>query len=238
MPDATADCSAVIPVPKLENDFYDWWARHDAKRREAAAGPHDLVFIGDSITHLFEGDPGGQMKRGERVWEDFYAGRRALNLGFGWDRTQNVLWRLAHGEFTGQTPKLVVLLIGTNNLTGTPNAPVNTPSEIAKGILAVCDELLVLSPASHILVMGILPRGASATDPFRPAIRELNALLEEATASRDQILFADIGQRFLEDDGTLPGALMNDGTHPTEDGYRIWAEAIEPIISDYVGPRV
>jgi hypothetical protein len=84
--------TAAIPVQKLEEDFYDWYVRHSAKCREAACANHDLVFIGDSITHLFEGDP-NVPNRGERVWEAHYGNRNALNLGFGWDRTQNVLWR-------------------------------------------------------------------------------------------------------------------------------------------------
>jgi len=108
--------SATIATPVLEHDFYDWHERHRAKCLECERNNHDLVFIGDSITHLFEGDP-AVPGRGERVWARYYGQRRALNLGFGWDRTQNVLWRLAHGEFAGQRPRLVVILIGTNNLT-------------------------------------------------------------------------------------------------------------------------
>ncbi len=222
--------SAVIPVPKLEEDFYDWWPRHEAKCAEAAAGPHDLVFIGDSITHLFEGYPAGGIPRGERIWQEFYAPRRALNLGFGWDRTQNVLWRLDHGEFSGQTPRLVVLLIGTNNLTGSTNAPSNTPAEIAEGVQAVCGRIHALSPASRILLMGLFPRGEARTAPFRSAIRETNAHLAAFAAARPLLEFSEIGRLFLDSDEILPPRIMNDGVHPTEAGYRIWAEAIEPQV--------
>lgn len=229
--------SAVVPVPKLEEDFYDWWARHEVKCAEAAAGNHDLVFIGDSITHLYEGYPAGGIPRGEAVWREFYARRRALNLGYGWDRTQNVLWRLDHGEFAGQTPRLVVLLIGTNNLTGSANAPANTPAEIADGIEAVCGRIRTLSPATRILLMGLLPRGAAPADPLRAPIRELNTRLAEWAASQSLLEFADIGRHFLEADGTLPPRLMNDGVHPTDPGYRIWAEAIEPHVQRWAGGR-
>lgn len=222
--------TAVIPVPKLENDFYDWEARHDAKCREAARGNHDLVFIGDSITHLFEGDP-NYPNRGEQVWRARYGTRNALNLGFGWDRTQNVLWRLAHGEFVGQRPRLVVVLIGTNNLTGTANAAVNTPPEIAAGIEAVCRQVVASSPSSRILLMGVLPRAAMATDPLRAGVCAINSLLQARAAAWPGVQFMDIGHRFLADDGSIPQDVMDDGVHPTEKGYRIWAEAIEPVVS-------
>jgi lysophospholipase L1-like esterase len=226
--------TAIVPVPKLEPDFYDWHARHNAKCREAAAGSHDLVFIGDSITHLFEGDP-NVPGRGERVWREYYGTRNALNLGFGWDRTQNVLWRLDHGQFQGQTPRLVVLLIGTNNLTGTANAPSNTPAEICEGIRTVCEGLLSASPASRVLLMGVLPRGA-ADDPLRARIRELNVAVRQYAESCPSARFLDIGDRFLSAGGTIPPDLMNDAVHPTEAGYRIWAQAIEPLVLEYGRP--
>lgn len=227
--------TAVMPTPKLENDFYDWDARHDAKCREAASGNHDLVFIGDSITHLFEGDP-NIPGRGERVWREFYGARKALNLGFGWDRTQNVLWRLAHGEFAGQTPRLAAILVGTNNLTATANASANTPAEICEGIQAVCREVLAASPESPILLMGVFPRGA-VDDPLRARVRELNKALRQYAESRSTIFFSDIGERFVSADGTISPDIMSDGVHLTEDGYRIWAESIETLVLRLVGPR-
>ena len=227
--------TAVIPTPKIEDDFYDWYARHEVKRGEAAAGNHDLIFIGDSITHLFEGDPGFPWS-GARVWNEFYGARHAMNLGYGWDRTQNVLWRLDHGELTGQAPRLVVLLIGTNNLAATVNAAANTPAEIRDGVEAVCARIFAASPASRILLMGVFPRGP-ADDPVRAAIREVNVLLGEYARSCPSIRFMDIGQRFLSADGEVSLALLSDGIHPSEAGYRVWAEAIEPVVEERVGAR-
>ncbi len=225
--------TAIVPTPKLEADFYDWYARHDAKVRAAAAGNHDFVFIGDSITHLFEGDP-NVPGRGERVWAEHYGCRNALNLGFGWDRTQNVLWRLDHGEFNGQTPRLVVLLIGSNNLTGTANARTNTPDEIVDGISAIIGRLAAASPASRVLLLGILPRSTVA-DPLRGQIIAINERLAALAAGLASVRFLDIGNCFLSADGSIPTALMNDGVHPTEAGYRLWAEAIEPIVAEACG---
>jgi len=147
-------------------------------------------------------------------------------MGFGWDRTQNVLWRLRQGEFEGQNPQWVILNIGTNNLTGTENARANTPDEIVEGITAICDEVHQRSPQSNIILMGIFPRGARADDPLRAPILETNRSLTRHFEGDPNVKFIDIGSRFLAPDGSLPTALMPDGTHPSDAGYRIWADAL------------
>lgn len=93
---------------------------------------YDIVFIGDSITHFWADEDG--VTHGVEVWREYYGRRRVLNLGFGFDRTQNVLWRLEHGELDGQCPKLVVLNIGTNQFSATPNYPCDTSADAAEGI--------------------------------------------------------------------------------------------------------
>jgi len=226
--------AASIPVTKLQDDFYDWYTRHDAKVRAAATHHYDLIFIGDSITHFFAGHP-GFTNRGETVWQEFYGSRNALNLGFGWDRTQNVLWRLQHREFVGQTPKLIVLNIGTNNLTGTNYAPTSTPAQVAEAIAEIVQVIRRMSPATHILLMGVFPRG-SVNDPLRAPVRELNALLSTYAAGQKEMTFMDIGPRFLAPDGELLPGMLPDQCHPSTVGYRVWAEAIEPVVNRFL-PR-
>ena len=109
---------AVVPTPKLEQDFYDWHRRHAEMLRIKHEVDPEIVLIGDSITHMWGGLPAEPGRaRGAKSWDALF-GERALNLGFGWDRTQNVLWRIDHGELDGLNPKLVVIHIGTNNLAG------------------------------------------------------------------------------------------------------------------------
>ena len=228
--------SAVIPHPKLENDFYDWYARHETKKKLAWEKRYDVIFIGDSITHLFEGDP-NVPGRGEKVWGKEFSQVQVLNLGFGWDRTQNVLWRLEHGEFTHQQPKLVVLNIGTNNLTGTPNAHENTVDEIFGAIRTICERILRASPKTTILLMGLFPRGRK-NDGFRDRIEVLNRRLEGYAAQSNRIRFMDIGDKFLDPQQEIVDTLMPDLVHPSEKGYRIWAKAVKPIIDEINRPSV
>lgn len=218
--------TAVVPVPRLEQDSYNWWVRHALVLGARAAAEPDVVLFGDSITHFWAGEPRAHIANGPRAWAETFGARRVLNLGFGWDRTQNVLWRLDHGEFDGLRPKLVVLNIGTNNFSATGSSRANTPDEVAAGIRAIRERLRRLSPSTHVLVMGVLPRGHAPTDFFRAPIAALNAILTRELAGDPGTTFLDIGRRYLDAQGRMAPALMPDGTHPSEDGYAIWGRAL------------
>jgi len=224
--------SAIEPTANVQRDNYDWEGRRAQKQAAALAGSHDLIFIGDSITHRFEREDAGIA-----VWKKRYGNRNALNLGYGWDTTQNVLWRLQNGEFAGQRPKLVVLTIGTNNLTGNNVCRPNTAAEIVEGIAAICDLVRRESPETKILVMAVFPRGKT-NEMIYVRVQDLNAALKAWLATRPEILHLDIGQRFIGADGEVNTELLPDRCHPIEPGYVVWAEAIEPIVSRYVGGKI
>jgi lysophospholipase L1-like esterase len=221
--------TAKIPVPKLEDDSYDWYGRHAAVLKVKGQIDPEIVMIGDSITHFWAGPPHANIQNGPQAWQRLFGPRRVLNLGFGWDRTQNVLWRLDHGEFDGLHPLLVVINIGTNNFSTTAHAKANTPAEVAEGIRAICLRIRAKSRDAKIVVMGVFPRGAKADDPFRAKIAELNRLLPEVCNAHG-ITFLDLGQRFLQPNGELPRGLFSDFCHPTEKGYAIWAAALLPLV--------
>jgi lysophospholipase L1-like esterase len=218
--------SALIPVPRLEMDSYDWYKRHHEILDQQKKIDPQVVLIGDSITHFWGGEPKGNIVNGPKSWNTAFSGLRVLNMGFGWDRTQNVLWRMNQGEFEGLHPETVVINIGTNNLTTTENARSNTPEEIVQGILAIDREVHTRCPESRVIVMGILPRGFGADNFFRAPINRVNTLLSKALEGEANTTFLDIGRKYLTPDGTLPTALMNDGTHPTDEGYSVWAKAL------------
>lgn len=229
--DLPKENNAVIPVSKLENDCYDWWQRHEAVLAIKDKIDPEIVLIGDSITHYWSGEPvsPGAPARGPQSWEAVFGGKKVLNLGFGWDRTQNVLWRLHNGEMDGLKPKWIVLNIGTNNSSGTKNARENTPAETAAGVSEILNLLQKKTPDAKVILMGVFPRAPKASDPKRRFILELNGLLAKIAEER-KLPFIDLGGKFLAPDGSLPPALMADGVHPSEAGYAIWAEALKEAI--------
>ena len=218
--------TATIPVPRLELDSYDWYARHHAELDLQKSINPRVVLIGDSITHFWDGQPLGNHQNGPTAWQRAFGAMPVLNMGFGWDRTQNVLWRLRQGEFEGIHPAWVVLAIGTNNMTSTSNARASTPEEIVAGIAAIVSEIHQRSPQSRIALMAIFPRGNQPGNPYRAAIARTNELLAHQYANDPNITYLDIGRQFLQRDGSLPASMMPDGTHPSDAGYQIWADAL------------
>lgn len=222
--------TAIIPVPKLEEDCYDWWERHEQVLSGQAGINPEVVLIGDSITHFWGGEPrSAGMNGADESWNSVFEPYRVLNLGFGWDRTQNVLWRLDHGEMGGLSPKTVVILIGTNNTSETENARANQPDEIAEGLRAICDRVSLLVPEARIIIMAVFPREQYPDHPLRQQIAEINALYAKLASER-QYDFVDIGPLLLEPDGTLSSETAPDFCHLSERGYRHWADALRPLL--------
>jgi beta-glucosidase len=197
--------------------------RHESFNKKIKEGKVDLIFIGDSITQGWEG-------AGKNVWQEFYAKRNAVNLGIGGDRTQHVLWRLDHGNIDGISPKLAVLMIGTNN------ARDNTSEEIAAGVKAIVEKLRTKLPTTKILVLGIFPRGPDRNDPLRKKNEGANAIIQKL-ADGQMVHYLDIGNKFLEADGTLSRETMPDLLHLNEKSYRTWAESIEPKVKELLGEK-
>jgi lysophospholipase L1-like esterase len=216
---AVVENTATNPVPRDAG----WVKRHEGFVQEAQKGGIDLLFLGDSITDFWR-------YRGSNVWNQYYAPRHAANFGISGDRTQHVLWRIDHGELDGIHPKVVVLMIGTNN-TGKERdrqTPRNTVPETVAGVRAVVNDVRARLPDSRILLLAVFPRG-TLDDPQRAQVALVNTLIAKLDDGR-MVKFLDIGPGFLDFDGTLPRSLMPDLLHPNAQGYRIWAEAMEPTL--------
>ncbi len=220
----TSAPSTVVPVTQDRSwPQYDWEKRHALTSAAVKKNKPDILFIGDSITHFFGGEQfDSYALRGKNTWDEFYAPRKAGNLGFGWDKTENVLWRLQHGAIDGISPKVVVMMIGTNN-TGTCTAP-----DIAQGITAIVQEFQKRLPQAKILLLGVFPRGEKP-GPQRDKIAEINQDISKLNAP-PRVTYLDIGPKFLTAEGLITKDIMPDFLHPNEKGYRIWAEAMEPTL--------
>jgi lysophospholipase L1-like esterase len=240
----TASCTTTPPVdPKLLNPATNsairpeprdpnWVKRHESFVALPKQGI-DVLFLGDSITDFWRRDQTERQFGGKKVFEANYGSLRTINLGISGDRTQHVLWRMQNGELDGLAPKLVVLMIGTNN-TGFETdkvTPRNSVPETIEGVKAIVHGLHAKLPGAKILLLAVFPRGEKPDNPLRLQVNEINrgiASLDDGKVVR----YLDIGPKFLTADGTLTKEIMPDFLHPNSHGYEIWAAAMRPTFTE------
>lgn len=222
-PAGAGDASA--PVPKNTDTFRKLHQEFLARRTE---GPIGLLFLGDSITARWRTQP--------QLWRQYFGRYDPANFGISGDTTQNVIWRIDHGELNGIHPKVVVLMIGTNNTKS------NTGAEIAAADTKIVRLIQAKIPGVKVLLLAIFPRGPRKGDANPAAdaadrmarINEANARLAHLD-NGGTVRFLDIGSRFLAADGTIHDDVMADHLHPTPKGLKIWAEAMAPTLTAMMG---
>lgn len=192
------------------------------QRAKDNPGPCDIVFIGDSITQGWEGN-------GRNVWAKYYGEKKCLNFGVGGDRTQHVLWRFENGQLSELKPKAAVLMIGTNN----SNRDDNSEADILEGCQAIVKQIRERLPETKLLICGIFPRGKTFSTQ-RGKILQVNQALARL-ADGDMIRYVDFGSQLVQDDGSIAKEIMPDYLHLSEQGYEIWAQAIEPQLKHMLG---
>ena len=216
---AQAQNTAIIPAPFQEE-------RHEGFLAEARQGGIECLLMGDSITDWWR-------RAGLELYEEHFGPLDCANFGIAGDRTQGVLWRMDNGELEGYSPRLMMLMIGTNNLSGRRSTP-NTPEEIAMGIAMIVTKFRSTFPDAKVLLLGVFPRGAEPTNDYREPIRQINDLIANLDDG-EYIRFMDIGDHFLEPDGSISVDVMADGLHPTTYGYELWADAVMPTFREMLG---
>lgn len=240
-----------------------WFYKHNSINDWAKREPVELMFLGDSITQGWgkallpsDQDPKSphaakylEEFRGNASWQKHFTPRKPLDAGIGGDRTQHVLWRLDHGLLDSIKPKVVVLMIGTNNSNGKDN----TAEEIGEGIVAIVNKLKEKLPESKILLLAIFPRATDdpAVSSKLPKAKRAKAgklgaqnaklvaanAVAKSVADDKTVYYLDIGPKFLDKDGNLPDDIMDDFLHLTPKGYQIWAEAIDDKVAELLGEK-
>jgi alpha-L-fucosidase/lysophospholipase L1-like esterase len=189
-----------------------WFMRnHASNLQQTKTKKFEICVLGDSITAMWPGDLLGK----------YFGKYPTVNFGIGGDRTENVLWRLDKGELNGTSPKLIVLLIGTNNM------GFNSAEEIAEGVGAVVANLRVKLPATKILLVGIFPK----RDAPLPKITAANALIAKLDDGK-AVRYRDIGAQFLDKDGKILPGILTDAVHLSHKGYEIWGNAMAPLLAE------
>jgi lysophospholipase L1-like esterase len=211
---------ADVPVPRTDRNSM---AAHDQLVDKATKGGIDIYFEGDSITRRWGATDYPDLLAN---WNRNFFGWNAADFGWGADKTQNILWRLDHGELDGVNPKIVVLLAGTNNLGNTV--------DIASGLQAIVRTMQAKAPNATIVLTGIFPRNDNMA--FMPAIDKINDDLSKL-ADGKRIRYLNVNAKLAGPDGKLFDGVMNaDKLHPAIKGYQVWADALRPIFTELLGP--
>ncbi|MGA2555440.1 MAG: GDSL-type esterase/lipase family protein [Verrucomicrobiota bacterium] len=202
--------------------------RHQQFMNIATNSDFDIMFLGDSITDLWNVEADGQGNPGgKRVFNKYFGDVNVANFGISGDTTQGVLWRLQNGEGKGHKPKAVMIMIGTNNTGGASGA------EIAEGIGAIVLELRNDFPDAKIMLLAIFPRGSSRADTNRRKCEEANKIIARLDDQK-HVFFTDINSKFLDENGGLIGFRTTDNLHPVEEGYEIWASSVAPTLKSWI----
>lgn len=213
----TGTASTCIPC-KQQRDPYDWNARHEQQLALNKTSSPEILMIGNSITHFWGGEPNYQTQTGKDSWEQLFKGKTARNLGFGWDKVENILWRIYHGEIDGYQANKIFALIGTNNLQS------NTNEEIIQGINLVIKALRIRQPQAQLHIMGVYPRKG-----MEARVKDFNTQLKKSLNGQ-KVTYIDLSSVLTDKKGNIIPTLFSDGLHPNKEGYQVIAKALTKYI--------
>ncbi|MDD4696644.1 MAG: SGNH/GDSL hydrolase family protein [Fermentimonas sp.] len=210
------DIKTTQPVSQRREPYiYEWKERHRQKLELIKKDPPKKVIIGNSIIHYWNDEKGRE--NGPESWEKYVEPEGFLNLGYGWDRIENVLWRVYHGELDGYKAEEVVLMIGINNI------GISSDEEIVEGLNFLLRQIEIRQKDAVIKVVGLLPM-RSQEDRVKRLNEQISVMVHTSGC-----YFINPGVNLLKDD-KIDESLFNDGLHPNEKGYSL----IAPIIASAV----
>ena len=211
--------STEIPEEQYR-DGYDWIKRHEDVIENIQKTNPTTLLIGNSIINYWGGIPKGSLARGEKEWNQYLEPLKVQNAGFGWDRVENVLWRVYHGEFDDFNGKNILLMIGTNNL------GINSDEEIVDGLQFLINAIRLRKPNAKITMVGILPR-----KKMEKEVAAINEKMKKMSL-RNHVGYVDFGKDFLIRSSVNPKLFVSDGLHPNADGYKVLGQDISRLLQN------
>lgn len=213
----TGTASTYIPC-KQQRDPYDWNERHEQVLALNRSNHPEILMIGNSITHYWCGEPESSTQRGKDSWNELFKGKIVRNLGFGYDKIENILWRIYHGELDGYQAQKIFAMIGTNNLQS------NTNKEILEGINLIIKAIQFRQPQAKLYILGIYPRKG-----MEKRVENFNTQLKKNLTGQN-VTFIDLSSSLTDKKGEIIPTLFSDGLHPTKEGYQVIAKGLEKYV--------
>lgn len=211
---------SFTPIRQHRDSFtYQWVKRHEEILEYNATVQPEIVMLGNSITHFWGGLPYEPRRVADEVWQKLFKGKSVVNLGYGWDRIENVQWRILHGELDGFSAQKIFMMMGTNNL------DINSDEEIIRGIKETVALIAGKQPQAELYVVKILPRRDR-----EERLAVLNAQLEKAFAGNASVRVLDVSDVLVGKDGKIDERLFSDGLHPNRDGYKRIASRLKSYV--------
>lgn len=184
-----------------------------------AQGSIDLLFLGDSITDNWP-------EHGADTWDKF-APYRPANFAVTGISTEGILWNITNGELDGLSPKVAVIMIGTNNIGQNGS---EKPAWAAAAIKKIVETVREKMPHTKVLLLAVFPRNKPSdgrcqrVDAINPIIRALD--------DGQTVRYLDIGHVFLQPDGAVSNKAMPDYLPPNAYGYQLCYDAMIPLLSE------
>ncbi len=207
---------------RREPNNYEWIDRHRAILKRNHEAQPDILMVGNSITHFWGGAPEYHNPRGQESWDKLFKGHTVTNMGYGWDRIENVLWRIYHGEFDGFKAKKIFMMLGTNNIGRCSD------NELIDGINFIIPLIMERQPDATLYFVGIYPRRGKEA-----YVKALNEKLKASLPAYDRLKYINVNEAMLQKDGTLDESLfVGDGLHPNAEGYAKIAKLMKPYVNE------
>ena len=207
---------------RREPNNYEWIDRHRAILKRNHEAQPDILMVGNSITHFWGGAPEYHNPRGQESWDKLFKGHTVTNMGYGWDRIENVLWRIYHGEFDGFKAKKIFMMLGTNNIGRCSD------NELIDGINFIIPLIMERQPDATLYIVGIYPRRGKEA-----YVKALNEKLKASLPAYDRLKYINVNEAMLQKDGTLDESLfVGDGLHPNAEGYAKIAKLMKPYVNE------
>jgi len=205
-------------MKQMDNTDSTYWEKDILKieSRYKTVEDTDIVFIGSS-----------SIRKWETLEADF-SEYQVVNHGFGGSKVADSTYyydRLV----TAFTPKAIVLFAGTNNIHGmTKNT--ETAEEVLEDVIAFYEKSLEALPGVPVYYISISPTKAR-WNVWEEA-NKANLLIGDYADTTESLIFVDVTDDLMKDDGPNKEILLGDGLHLNEEGYKIWTSIIKPIVTE------